>query len=273
MQAQQLKNAGFENWSATESDGWVSGNILMLLGNSQSMFKSTSGYSGNAAEINTIHVTSKPPGANIPDYGGTLASGKLVGLTPVAGVPYTYKPSSMQFWYKYVPTAGDSSGALVAFTKWNATSMKRDTVAFGFAVIKDSTTIYTKKEFNITYFNSNIPDTVIVLFLSSGVSVTQAGSKFTVDEVMMLGGNTGIQSTANISFHVYPNPAKDYLYIDLKGAFGELQYHIFDTQGRMIYNEKVNHLNHIALRSLPAGVYFIKVTSGQGSASSKFIVE
>lgn len=71
------------------------------------------------------------------------------------------------------------------------------------------------------------------------------------------------ESLAEKGFVLYPNPAKDLLY--LKSAIGfnkNVAVHIYDINGRVVWSETFNHANDelmIDVRGLAAGVYFIEV--------------
>jgi hypothetical protein len=80
--------------------------------------------------------------------------------------------------------------------------------------------------------------------------------------------NNNIKSVKNIEkkINVYPNPAKDYIFIDYNFESGE----IFDIYGRKIkdfYDKNVN------TSGLSSGVYFLRIFSGDLVLNKKFVVE
>lgn len=74
------------------------------------------------------------------------------------------------------------------------------------------------------------------------------------------------------SFVLYPNPANDFIGINL-GAVEADSYHLIDIQGRVIIsNSLVGKTNDtISLSGLQSGVYFVKVISGTNSITKKVI--
>ncbi len=74
------------------------------------------------------------------------------------------------------------------------------------------------------------------------------------------------------SFVLYPNPANDFIGINL-GDMEADSYHLIDIQGRVIIsNSLVGKTNDtISLSGLQPGVYFVKVNSGTNSITKKVI--
>ena len=67
---------------------------------------------------------------------------------------------------------------------------------------------------------------------------------------------------------LYPNPVKDILYIDAKGlAINTIL--ITDVTGKTIISQ--NNASQINVQQLPAGMYFVKIISGQNTYQDKFI--
>lgn len=69
---------------------------------------------------------------------------------------------------------------------------------------------------------------------------------------------------------IYPNPVKDQLYIDLQGLpLDNLK--IYTSQGQLVHS--ATQSNEIDVSRLPAGLYYIQITSQEQSISKKFIKE
>ncbi len=273
----QIPNSSFENWSGSEANSWVSSNVLILLGNSQSMYKSTDAHTGTyACELNTIHVVTKPPlGQFIPDYTGSIFLGKLYGFSPLIGVPYSYRPSTLRFWYKYTPVGVDSAAIWFTVTKWNTSTNRRDTVGICNSYISDSTSIYTQGKFDITYLDARTPDTITILFSSSLPSATQLGSKLIVDDVEVIGGNTGITVEEKPSLDIYPNPANDIVNVCWGHIKNEVQIMLLDIQGKCIYtsSSKNTQMAAIPTSDFPPGIYIIKACCKEEVITRKIIVQ
>ncbi len=275
----QIINGNFENWNGNEPNNWVSTNALMILGNPQSVFKSTDVHEGSfACEINTIAVKNKVPGFPIPDYTGSIFTGKQVGFNTIMGVPFSYKPTMLRFWYTYNARNGDSASIIAYTTKWNSTNNRRDTLSIGFGIIKDSVGVYTKMELNLSILDTSIsPDTAVVLFASSTVTAKAEGARLVLDEVALVGGNVGlIKERKGIDFSVYPNPAKNGLFkIELRQHTQELAVDIFDFQGKCMaaYQVKDSRFLEIPTDGFPVGIYQIRVRSNESISYKKLMIE
>jgi hypothetical protein len=69
---------------------------------------------------------------------------------------------------------------------------------------------------------------------------------------------------------VYPNPAKDIL--NIEGLPDNATAEIYSINGKLLLNEAINN-QQIDIRSLAYGMYFIKLSSAQGSVVRKFVKE
>jgi hypothetical protein len=86
------------------------------------------------------------------------------------------------------------------------------------------------------------------------------------------GSITGINPIGNqeILIHIYPNPATNTLYID--GLTGINTAEVYDISGKLLLSEH-DKTNQINIRSLAKGLYFIKLTTEEGSVVRKFVKE
>jgi hypothetical protein len=77
---------------------------------------------------------------------------------------------------------------------------------------------------------------------------------------------------------VYPNPTDDLLYIELSGA-GIATVALYDLQGRMVYSQNPSNspAEHsptatVNMHNIPAGVYVLRVTDGDGKEYQQKVV-
>ena len=73
---------------------------------------------------------------------------------------------------------------------------------------------------------------------------------------------------------VYPNPAKDKINIDTEAFQNEVYVQIYNTNGGIVYSQTLENYTKkitIDLSFLKANVYFIKITDGNKTETSKFI--
>lgn len=275
----QIPNGGFETWTNNDPDGWVTTNGLMLLGNPQSVFKSTDAHSGSfACEVNTVNITNKPPGVFVPDYTGSIFTGKQVFVTSYFGFPYTNKPGLLRYWYKYNARNNDTASVLAYTTKWNSALQKRDTLSIAMGIIKDSVGVYTKGEVMFFIMDSvNTPDSAVVLFASSMITATASGAKLLLDDIEFAGGNVGVDEKEALRFNLYPNPSTDGLIrVQLQQPASLAEITVFDLQGRKILMQQTGALNgHITVPSvsLKPGLYLLTVETEQGHSATRLIIE
>lgn len=72
---------------------------------------------------------------------------------------------------------------------------------------------------------------------------------------------------SNSSF-IYPNPATDKIYINHTNEISAI--YIYTTNGKLIIQE--NTATTIDVQALPVGVYFVKITDGRSTQTSKLII-
>ena len=88
--------------------------------------------------------------------------------------------------------------------------------------------------------------------------------------------NTGIDeflSSSNIT--LYPNPASEYLNIDVNIYRNELIVcEIYDITGKMIYNQEITSKStRINITDLSQGIYFVNLRNGESEKSHKILVK
>ncbi|MFH2095419.1 MAG: fibronectin type III domain-containing protein, partial [Bacteroidota bacterium] len=87
---------------------------------------------------------------------------------------------------------------------------------------------------------------------------------------------TYVQITGTNSFLVYPNPSDGSFLIDIENAEGELVLRIFDSFGRLIFNEEFSAYGHIIhpvkLTDYPAGIYMLRINDDNSELFKKIII-
>jgi len=84
----------------------------------------------------------------------------------------------------------------------------------------------------------------------------------------------GINETSiNLEMSVYPNPTIDYLTLKVEDNFN-LSYQLYDLQGKVIENKKVNtNSTIIKMEGLPKAVYFLKVVNNKQAVKTFKIIK
>jgi beta-glucanase (GH16 family) len=84
------------------------------------------------------------------------------------------------------------------------------------------------------------------------------------------GTNQGLSVPDPQLLWVYPNPAKDWLWIEATGFDGPLLISVTDLSGRLIIRTAYSHAP-IDVAALPAGTYLLEASDGKTSIQRKFI--
>ncbi len=81
-------------------------------------------------------------------------------------------------------------------------------------------------------------------------------------------------SVADLRFKysIYPNPAKDLLYIDLTGNNPCHSIVVYDIYGRIVKYEKDFNSKYLSIRDLSPGLYIIEISEGKDRYSFKFSI-
>lgn len=75
----------------------------------------------------------------------------------------------------------------------------------------------------------------------------------------------------NLKLQIFPNPATNYLTLNLPASTAVYNVLIFDDKGSIVYQKEINHSqNRINIEELITGLYFIQLITNQSLASAKF---
>lgn len=75
-------------------------------------------------------------------------------------------------------------------------------------------------------------------------------------------------------FRIYPNPSRNTFFIENKGENKISQGAIYNCRGETIYNIDVNNLGSgVNVSGLPAGLYYVRISSGSGTATLRMVKE
>lgn len=90
-------------------------------------------------------------------------------------------------------------------------------------------------------------------------------------DILITSNEDLISSTGSIS--VYPNPAKDKLFIDLNTTVQNVEVNIYNSIGQRVHDEQFQELQLLPLNlSLPAGLYHVEISSGQSPLSQRKVI-
>lgn len=190
MMFAQLPNAGFENWTSGEPDGWYtpnsSGTVVISA--------TTPAQQGNFAlkgEVATVQGFIIPPMV-------------LLG-TDGEGIPNTIRYTRLSGYYKYTQAGSDLFIARIILTKTGDI-----TVGAGSLTLPPATN-FTPFNVDITYATNDTPDTLAVSFEVNGVGVLgTVGTSYVIDNLSLSTSTSNDDQTIEINnFSLeqnYPNP-------------------------------------------------------------------
>jgi hypothetical protein len=72
---------------------------------------------------------------------------------------------------------------------------------------------------------------------------------------------------------IYPNPAREFIVIDMPVASDNATIQLFSLQGRKVLDQKVTDGKQISTNDLPKGLYLYKITSNGNGFSGKLVIE
>jgi hypothetical protein len=284
----------FESWGGSganeEPTGWVTGNTLvniLLPGNVQSVFKAASPdiHGGSyAMKIVSVSLANNPAPTQVPNPVGLAATGKASGTQFKIGFQYTGRPTSIDFWYRYLPVAGGDTASCLIYL-WNGTS--HDTIGAALWKSGVTTTGYTAKNLPIVYdptLSGVTPDSMAIVFSSTKLfkpdttfcmNCGKAGSILFVDDIV-LNSPTGVQErVSNTGVEIYPQPAGDQVCISADNMDADI-VSIYDITGKKIKTDimqaAVNGLNKKVARlhtaDWSAGLYTYTINDQKGNVLS-----
>ena len=123
-----------------------------------------------------------------------------------------------------------------------------------------------------TFSSNPNPISLIWAYGSTANSYTLSyhGGRGVTSANFTLGNNDFVLS----EFMMYPNPAKDYVTIDLSDLTSNATVFIYDYLGRLVKKELLNTTSsRLETSNLQKGTYIVKVDSDNGLASKILIVD
>jgi hypothetical protein len=246
LYAQDIPNAGFEKWVTKdgyqEPENWMSADTYLALMPDNTVFTLSStdtAFLDNKAallESKSFVFLPKP----IP---GVLTNGTFqldLNNSPefTGGTPFSARPAGIQFHYRYRPVKGDMFAARVYLFRFNPDKGKRDTIGVGAITDGGLTTVYQPMIIPIDYYRPEVPDSILILFVSSAFKPV-AGTRLFVDDVTVLETvdvPDGKMDESSVLF--YPNPASGRLNIQLDKNWRGARYSIYDESGRTVLPER-----------------------------------
>ncbi|SNR32042.1 Por secretion system C-terminal sorting domain-containing protein [Lutibacter agarilyticus] len=149
-----------------------------------------------------------------------------------------------------------------------------DVFAFGVQALNSTLTsvscaIPSPLTINANVFSNRNLSACNLIVLSSSLSAYQTADVW--KDFNTINGTLSVENVLlqnEISF--YPNPIQNELFIDVKGL-NNAKLEVINVQGKQQFNHVLRKINTINTSNLSTGIYFIKVTSDEGTISKKII--
>ncbi len=264
--AQQLPNAGFETWTSPNNpDGWATweSSIGAPLGLAT---KDTAVKVLGTASIK-IKTDSIQAGPTKRLIAGLVSAGSIIYAPPVMsffGVPFTYRPDTLVFLYKYTPVSTDSAYVEIEVSGTTATLLEGGIQLPGTAGQWYEISIPTTAQ-----ISAGTVDSIRVAFSSStpGTSGFQ-GSVLNVDGVRFgyVSLPNAIQNIADrLEVSIYPNPASDVITISTTENTQDYTVTVADVTGKIVAAQNLQGNNTtIGVSEFANGTYIYRIADKAG---------
>ncbi|MBR4912520.1 MAG: T9SS type A sorting domain-containing protein [Bacteroidales bacterium] len=119
---------------------------------------------------------------------------------------------------------------------------------------------------------------ILLCFADSSGAAYQSGFDFDdePDDCFNNGFGGDVQEREMLDIRIYPNPADDVLFIELRGGAGIANIGLYDLQGRAVGTRFIASATGasatVNMRDIPAGVYVLRVTDADGKEYHQKIV-
>ncbi len=252
----QVPNGNFELWTSNSNnveypDGWLTANAYDYTTEELATASKVAGVTGSALKITTKGI----PIANLPILGIAISA----TLDTVPGFPFSEKPTVFSGSYKYEISAEDTAAIILALSKYNPTTKKRDSI--GGAIFRTGTAQTTFNTFAVPvqYFEgAGNPDTATVLIISSSSKKPVIGSAITVDNLSTT-GVTGVTTSLFPNFSkAYPNPSSNFMTLSDVPA-NAVKVEVRDQSGKVVESIPATSVVSLNVANLASGLYYYSV--------------
>ncbi len=274
-----ITNPGFERWinqgTYDDAQGWNTLNPLTNALGTVVAFKATGAdaHSGdNAIKLISKNILNTPTASLV-----TTGTVNIQQQSVDGGYTISVRPVALGGWYKYAPVDGDSATFSIQLTKWDGTNR----ILVGAGGIKTGVTqsSYTAFSVPIGYLTADVPDTVQILFVSSGENFAHVGTTLFIDDVFY-DFSTGINESLVAETSLFPNPAEGNATLKFTIANNEVvNINLYNTLGQQVRNLYTGHTGNganqiqFSTTGLPAGVYIVQLTAGAKTYNQQLVVK
>lgn len=261
----QIPNAGFENWTGGNPDGWSTSNES---GFDATITQTSASHSGTSAVEGIVGQISGFPW---PPF---LASG-----SDNEGFPVNARHAALHGWYKFNPLGSDQIAISVGMT------LAGTAIGAGGLALSDAQSTYREFVVNIDYLSSEVPDTCFIYIgLSGSGGFSTIGSTYVIDD-LSFGTATSVTQNGNVipeSYGLsqnYPNPFNPTTWITYAiPEADQVRLAVFNPLGQEVAlladgnHEPGNYRVEFDGAGLPSGMYFYRLQAGEFSQVRKLML-
>jgi hypothetical protein len=84
---------------------------------------------------------------------------------------------------------------------------------------------------------------------------------------------TGIKNPSNTEVGVYPNPARDFIMVNMPGASNSATIELYNIQGMKVLDQRLQEGKQVSTNGLPKGLYLYKITNNGIRSVGKLMIE
>ncbi|RPD50412.1 T9SS C-terminal target domain-containing protein [Hymenobacter sediminis] len=282
-----VPNGSFENWEFRNPEREVPQNWITIEDILEQEFeeqipsfglvnKSTTARQGTfAVELTNVNLGDAVEPIIVP---GILSNGTVATY----GVPYTSRPSRLEFWYKLTgpQAAADSAGIQAILTRYSEGTTK---LIGGIILFLPPTETYTLVSEPLDYTPEGLsPDTLLMDAISGDADEIHAGTSLLLDDIRLTGSITATRNPeAEAALQIYPNPSTtgEFSLASLtNAAVSTAPFTVTDVTGRVVLRQDKAPLSAargrlIDLRQQRGGVYMLQLNTPDGILTRKLIIQ
>ncbi len=265
VHAQIVPNGDFESWGSFGSyenpEFWSTANDITSSLGVITTQKTTDSYTGDFAalmEAKTVLTFSVPGLITLGDFTIDIWSqqSEITG-----GIPFDLRPDKINLHYKYTPVPGDNFRIGMWLLRDDGTDVP-DTVATALFNGFDGTDGYNLLSLNIEYRSEETPEILNIIAISTNPDNPVIGSVLKIDDIYFE-CSTGIEQRIVSAGITYPNPAKDFLFVNKE--FINMTVEVYNQQGVILRRINNSFESRVSVAELPAGMYFIRAYNSESS--------
>jgi hypothetical protein len=84
---------------------------------------------------------------------------------------------------------------------------------------------------------------------------------------------TGIKNPSSIEIGIYPNPARDFIMVNMPGASNSATIELYNIQGMKVLDQRLQEGKQVSTNGLPKGLYLYKITNNGIRSVGKLMIE